>query len=146
MYAHFYQLAENPFNLTPDPKFHYINESTREAMAAILHGLKGRKGFITLIGEAGTGKTTLLKRILDEIEGETQVVFVFNPGVSFDELLEFICMELGISTDGRRRLQLIERLNAHLLAQLTAGRNVVVMIDEAQTLDDDVLEELHVSK
>ena len=142
MYAHFYQLAENPFNLTPDPKFHYINESTREAMASILHGIKARKGFITLIGEAGTGKTTLLKRILDEIEGETQVVFVFNPGVSFDELLEFICMELGISTDGRRRLQLLDRLNAHLLEQLTAGRNVVVMIDEAQTLEDGVLEEL----
>ena len=142
MYAHFYQLAEDPFNLTPDPKFHYVNESTREALASILHGLKARKGFLTLIGEAGTGKTTLLKRILDEIEGETQVVFVFNPGVSFDELLEFICSELGIAADGRRRLQMLERLNEYLLEQLTAGRNVVVMIDEAQTLSDAVLEEL----
>ncbi|RMF25727.1 MAG: LysM peptidoglycan-binding domain-containing protein [Deltaproteobacteria bacterium] len=141
MYAHFYQLAENPFNLTPDPKFHYVNESTREALASILHGLKARKGFLTLIGEAGTGKTTLLKKILDEIEGETQVVFVFNPGVSFDELLEFICSELGLATDGRR-LQMLDRLNEYLLEQLTSGRNVVVMIDEAQTLTDSVLEEL----
>jgi general secretion pathway protein A len=142
MYAHFYQLSESPFNLTPDPKFHYVNESTREALAAVLHGIKSRKGFLTLIGEAGTGKTTLLKRVLDEIEGETQVVFVFNPGVSFDELLQFICMELEVATDGGRRLQLLDKLNAYLLDQLTKGRNVVVMIDEAQTLEDGVLEEL----
>lgn len=142
MYAHFYHLSENPFNLTPDPKFHYINESTREALAAVLYGIKSRKGFLTLIGEAGTGKTTLLRRIVDEIEGETRVVFVFNPGVSFDELLEYLCMELGIRTDPGGRLQLIERLNHYLLEQLTEGRNVVVIIDEAQTLEDDVLEEL----
>jgi len=142
MYAHFYHLTESPFNLTPDPKFHYVNEPTREAMAAILHGIKARKGFLTLIGEAGTGKTTLLKRIVDEIEGETKVVFVFNPGVSFDELLEFICMELGIDTGAGRRLHLLDRLNEYLLSQLTEGRNVIVMIDEAQTLQDDVLEEL----
>jgi general secretion pathway protein A len=142
MYAHFYHLSESPFNLTPDPKFQYVNESTREAMASLLHGIRGRKGFITLIAEAGTGKTTMLKRIVDEIEGETRVVFVFNPGVSFDELLEFICMELGIRTDSTKRLHLIERLNAFLLEQLTEGRNVVVMIDEAQTLEESVLEEL----
>ncbi len=142
MYAHFYHLAENPFNLTPDPKFHYINESTREAMASILHGIQARKGFISLIGEAGTGKTTLLKRVVEEIEGESLVVFVFNPGVSFDELLEFICAELGIGTESRRRLTLLDRLNDFLLDRLTEGRNVVVMIDEAQTLEESVLEEL----
>ena len=142
MYAHFYHLSENPFNLTPDPKFHYINESTREALASMLYGIKSRKGFLTLIGEAGTGKTTLLRRIVDDIEGETRVVFVFNPGVSFDELLEFICMELGIRAEGSGRLKLIERLNNYLLEQLTDGRNVVVIIDEAQTLEDAVLEEL----
>ncbi len=142
MYAHFYHLSENPFNLTPDPKFHYINESTREALAAVLYGIKSRKGFLTLIGEAGTGKTTLLRRIVDEIEGETRVVFVFNPGVSFDELLEFLCMELGIRSEGGGRLKLMEKLNQFLLEQLTDGRNVVVIIDEAQTLEDAVLEEL----
>lgn len=142
MYAHFYHLSENPFNLTPDPKFHYINESTREALASILYGIKSRKGFLTLIGEAGCGKTTLLRRIVDEIEGETRIVFVFNPGVSFDELLEYLCMELGIRAEARGRLHLLERLNSFLLQQLTEGRNVVVIIDEAQTLEDDVLEEL----
>ncbi|HYD58534.1 MAG TPA: AAA family ATPase, partial [Burkholderiales bacterium] len=142
MYAHFYHLSENPFNLTPDPKFHYVNESTREALASMMYGIKSRKGFLTLIGEAGTGKTTMLRRIVDEIEGETRVVFVFNPGVSFDELLEYICMELGIRTESRGRLHLLERLNKFLLEQLTEGVNVVVIIDEAQTLEDNVLEEL----
>ncbi|HYC54777.1 MAG TPA: AAA family ATPase [Candidatus Binatia bacterium] len=142
MYAHFYHLSENPFNLTPDPKFHYINESTREALASMLYGIKSRKGFLTLIGEAGTGKTTLLRRIVDEIEGETRIVFVFNPGVSFDELLEYISMELGIHAESRGRLHLLERLNKYLLEQLTEGVNVVVIIDEAQTLEDNVLEEL----
>jgi type II secretory pathway predicted ATPase ExeA/phage tail protein X len=142
MYAHFYHLSESPFNLTPDPKFQYVNESTREAMASLLHGIRSRKGFITLIAEAGTGKTTMLKRVVDEIEGEAKVVFVFNPGVSFDELLEFICMELGIRTDSAKRLHLLDRLNTYLLEQLTVGVNVVVMIDEAQTLEDSVLEEL----
>lgn len=142
MYAHFYQLSEEPFNLTPDPKYQYINESTREALATVLHGIRSRKGFIALVGEAGTGKTTMLKRVLEEVEADTKVVFVFNPAVSFDELLEYICIELGVSTDGRGRLHLLERLNHFLLDQLTAGRNVVVMIDEAQTLDDSVLEEL----
>ena len=124
MYAHFYQLSENPFNLTPDPKFHYVNESTREAMASLLHGIKSRKGFITLIAEAGTGKTTLLKRIFHEVEGETQIVFVFNPGVSFDLLLESICSELGNETNGYKRLHLLQRLNKYKLEQLTAGNNV----------------------
>ncbi len=142
MYAHFYHLAECPFNLTPDPKFHYINESTQEAMASILYGIESRKGFLTLIGEAGTGKTTLLKRVVEEVEGDARVVFVFNPGVTFDELLEYICTELGIGVEGCRRLTLLEKLNEFLLEQLTAGKNVVVMIDEAQTLDDAVLEEL----
>lgn len=142
MYAHFYQLSEEPFNLTPDPKYHYVNEATREALASVLYGIRSRKGFISLVGEAGCGKTTLLKRVLEELEGDTKVVFVFNPAVSFDELLEYICIELGVPTDGRGRLHLLERLNAFLLDQLTQGRNVVVMIDEAQTLDDKVLEEL----
>jgi len=142
MYAHFYRLAEDPFNLTPDPKFHYVNEATREAMASVLYGIESRKGFVTLVGEAGTGKTTLLKRVVEEIEAQARVVFVFNPAVSFEELLEFICSELGIPAEGSKRLNLIERLNTYLLEQLTEGRNVVVMIDEAQTLDDSVLEEL----
>ncbi len=142
MYASFYNLTENPFNLTPDPNYHFVNDSTREALASLLYGIESRKGFLTLVGDAGTGKTTLLRRVFETIENDTRVVFVFNPGVTFDELLEFICIELGIRTDSFRRLHLLDRLNQYLLEQLTAGYNVVVMIDEAQTLEDKVLEEL----
>ena len=87
MYAHFYQLSENPFNLTPDPKFHYINESTREAMASLLHGIKSRKGFLTLIGEAGTGKTTLLQaRSSTRSRARPRSCSSSTPACSFDEL------------------------------------------------------------
>ncbi|MFQ5477317.1 MAG: AAA family ATPase [Candidatus Binatia bacterium] len=142
MYAHFYRLVEDPFNLTPDPRFHYVNSSTQEALASVLYGIRSRKGFVTLVGEAGTGKTTLLRRVVEEIDEEATVVFVFNPGVSFNELLEYICMELGIETEGCKRLVLLERLNQYLLDSLVKGTNVVVIIDEAQTLDESVLEEL----
>ena len=142
MYAHFYRLSEDPFNLTPDPRFHYVNSTTREALASVLYGIRARKGCISLVGEAGTGKTTLLKRVAEELQGESTVVFIFNPGVCFDELLEYICMELGIETEGYARLGMLDRLNSFLLDSLVEGRNVVVLIDEAQTLPNSVLEGL----
>ncbi|MBC8293356.1 MAG: AAA family ATPase [Proteobacteria bacterium] len=142
MYAHFYRLSEDPFNLTPDPRFHYVNPTTREALASVLYGIRARKGCISLVGEAGTGKTTLLKRVAEELQGESTVVFIFNPGVSFDELLEYICMELGLDVEGCARLGMLDRLNSFLLESLVEGRNVVVLIDEAQTLPNTVLEGL----
>jgi general secretion pathway protein A len=142
MYAHFYRLSEDPFNLTPDPRFHYVNSTTREALASVLYGIRARKGCISLVGEAGTGKTTLLKRVAEELQDESTVVFIFNPGVSFDELLEYICMELGLDVEGCARLGMLDRLNGFLLESLVEGRNVVVLIDEAQTLPNAVLEGL----
>ncbi|NQY90721.1 MAG: AAA family ATPase [Deltaproteobacteria bacterium] len=142
MYAHFYRLSEDPFNLTPDPRFHYVNSITREALASVLYGIRARKGCISLVGEAGTGKTTLLKRVAEELQDESTVVFIFNPGVSFDELLEYICMELGLDVEGCARLGMLDRLNGFLLESLVEGRNVVVLIDEAQTLPNAVLEGL----
>ncbi len=142
MYAHFYRLSEDPFNLTPDPRFHYINPTTREALASVLYGIRARKGCISLVGEAGTGKTTLLKRVAEELRDESTVVFIFNPGVSFDELLEYICMELGLDVEGCARLGMLDRLNSFLLESLVESRNVVVLIDEAQTLPNTVLEGL----
>ena len=142
MYAHFYRLSEDPFNLTPDPRFHYVNPTTREALASVLYGIRARKGCISLVGEAGTGKTTLLKRVVEELQDESTVVFIFNPGISFDELLEYICMELGLDVEGCARLGMLDRLNGFLLESLVEGRNVVVLIDEAQTLPNAVLEGL----
>ena len=142
MYENYYNLQSNPFGNTADPDGHYVNASTREAMASIIHGIESRKGFITLVGEPGTGKTTLLRRIVEETGPETTFAMLFNSGVTFDELLAFICMELGIVLDDSRRLNRLARLNDYLLDALVAGRNVVVIIDDAQTLDDKVLEDL----
>ncbi len=143
MYQAFFGLREKPFNLTPDPKFLYLNSSYREALASLHYAIAERKGFATLVGEAGTGKTTLLRRLLSELPRDTRSVLVINPAVSFEELLRFILTDLGRPpTPGTTKLQMTEALNAELLDTLARGGNVVVLIDEAQDLTIPVLEEL----
>ena len=142
MYTAYYGFREFPFNVTPDPRFLYLNDTYQEAIAALRYGIEGRRGFVTLIGEAGTGKTTLLRRLLDSFEGTVRTVLLLHPTVSFDEILEHILSELGIPTDGARKLVLLQRLNEYLLEHTTAGGNVALLIDEAQDLETRVLEEL----
>ncbi len=143
MYLTFFGFREKPFNLTPDPKFLYLNASYREALASLRYGINERKGFVSLIGEAGTGKTTLLRRLLAELGAEIRSVLILNPAVGFDELLAFILTDLGhVSEPGTPKLQLLQALNAELLDTLARGGNVVVLIDEAQDLSIQVLEEL----
>lgn len=143
MYLTFFGFREKPFNLTPDPKFLYLNASYREALAALRYGINERKGFVSLIGEAGTGKTTLLRRLLAELGADVRSVLILNPAVDFDELLVFILTDLGHApAPGTPKLQLLQALNAELLDTLARGGNVVVLIDEAQDLSIPVLEEL----
>lgn len=143
MYRAFFGFREKPFNLTPDPKFLYLNASYREALAALHYGVVERKGFVSLIGEAGTGKTTLLRRLLSEIPRETRSVLVINPAIGFEEMLRFILTDLGRPpASGATKLDMLEALNAELLDSLARGGNVVVLIDEAQDLTIPVLEEL----
>jgi type II secretory pathway predicted ATPase ExeA len=142
MYCDFYQLHERPFNVTSDPKFLYLNACYREALASLHYGISQRKGFITLIGEAGTGKTTLLKKLLDDLDDKTRTVFIFNTNVSFDEILEYIFTEFELPVHNGKRLYMLQRLNAFLLDELRNGRNVALLIDEAQDLEYSVLEDL----
>ncbi len=143
MYRAFFGFREKPFNLTPDPKFLYLNASYREALAALHYGVVERKGFVSLIGEAGTGKTTLLRRLLSEIPRETRSVLVINPAIGFEEMLRFILSDLGRPPPaGATKLDMLEALNTELLDTLARGGNVVVLIDEAQDLTIPVLEEL----
>jgi general secretion pathway protein A len=142
MYCDFYRLRERPFNVTADPKFLYLNARYREALASLHYGISQRKGFITLIGEAGTGKTTLLKKLLDDLDATTRTVFIFNTNVSFDEILEYIFGEFDLPVANGKRLYMLQRLNAFLLEELRNGRNVALLIDEAQDLDFSVLEDL----
>src|SRR5437773_1330823 len=142
MYAEYFGLREPPFNITPDPRFLYLNDCYQEAPAALGYGIEARKGFISLIGDAGTGKTTLLRRLLDTVGPATKTVLLLNPTVSFDEILEHILLELGVPPEGGRKLVLLQRLNEFLLEHTQAGGNVALLIDEAQDLRPDVLEEL----
>src|SRR5215813_10555761 len=142
MYADFYGLRELPFNVTPDPRFLYLNDCYQEALAALGYGIDARKGFISLIGEAGTGKTTLLRRLLDSVAPSTRTVLLLNPTVSFEEILEHILLELGVPPEGGKKLVLLQRLNEFLIEHTRSGGNVALLIDEAQDLSPGVLEEL----
>lgn len=142
MYCEFYQLTERPFNVTPDPKFLYLNARYREAIASLNYGITQRKGFITLIGEAGTGKTTLLNKLLNDSDPKTKSVFIFNTNVTFEEILEYIFAEFDLPVHNGKKLYMLQRLNAFLLDELRAGSNVALLIDEAQDLEFSVLEDL----
>jgi len=142
MYTEFYQMSERPFNVTPDPKFLYLNARYREAIASLNYGITQRKGFITLIGEAGTGKTTLLKRLLEDLDPKTKTVFIFNTNVTFEEILEYIFAEFDLAVHNGKKLYMLQRLNTFLLEELRNGGNVALLIDEAQDLEFSVLEDL----
>ena len=142
MYCEFYQLREPPFNVTPDPKFLYLNARYREAIASLNYGITQRKGFITLIGEAGTGKTTLLNKLLEELDAKTKSVFIFNTNVTFEEILEYMFAEFALPVHNGKKLYMLQRLNSFLLEELRGGGNVALLIDEAQDLEFSVLEDL----
>ncbi len=142
MYEAFYGLREKPFNLTPDPKFLYLSEKHKEAFAHLLYGIKSRSGFVMLTGEIGTGKTTICRNLLSQLESDTELAFIFNPFLSPIELLRKINSEFGIDTKADNLLGLTEELNIHLLNAGARGKNCVLVIDEAQNLDVKVLEQI----
>lgn len=143
MYVSYFGCREQPFHITPDPRFFYANDGYEEAYANLLYGLRERKGFIVLTGEVGTGKTTLLRRLMDELDKSVHFVFFYNTKLTFEEMLDFICQDFGLSVVSQAsRLQKIQALNAFLLARLAEGSTGVLLIDEAQNLSDEVLENL----
>jgi len=142
MYTSYFGFREKPFSATPDPRFFYTNPAYQEAYATLLCGIRERKGFIVLTGEVGTGKTTLLRRLMDNLEGTVRFVFFYNTNLTFEELLTFTCSELALSVKGRGQLAKIQALNDFLIGQLKRGGTAAVLIDEAQNLSEDVLENL----
>lgn len=142
MYTEFYGLREKPFALSPDPRYLFLADSHREALAHLLYGIEHGEGFISITGEVGTGKTTLCRTLLQRIEPGTEVAFVFNPQLSAEELLQAINAELGLATEGLGRRRLTEQLNHFLLAKKADGRRVLLLIDEAQNLAPDTLEQV----
>lgn len=142
MYLDYFGFHKKPFSLTPDPRFLYANPAYEEAYANLLYGIRERKGFIVLTGEVGTGKTTLLQKLMENLEETTQFVFFYNTTLTFEELLDFTCEELGLAVHSGGRLQKIQALNHFLIAQLEQGHTVALLIDEAQNLSEEALENL----
>ncbi|MDX9972003.1 MAG: AAA family ATPase [FCB group bacterium] len=142
MYEAFYGLREKPFNLTPDPRFLFLSEKHKEAFAHLLYGIKNRGGFVMVTGEIGTGKTTICRTLLNNLEDDTEVAFVFNPCLSPEELLRTINQDFGISSRATTIKGLIDELNAYLLDRRARNKNCVLVIDEAQNLAPAVLEQI----
>ncbi len=143
MYLNLHGLREKPFNLTPDPRFIFLSKNHREAFAHLLYGINNRSGFIVLTGEVGSGKTTVLRALLSQLDADNhRTALIFNPCLSPPELLQTINREFGISTLPSDNSSLLDALNQFLLQQNAEGRMVVLAIDEAQNLEAKVLEEI----
>jgi type II secretory pathway predicted ATPase ExeA len=144
MYCTYYKFSEKPFDVTPDPRFLYLTSDHRETLASIVYGIRERRGFITIIGEVGTGKTTLLNAALDRMDEKTQVAFIFNTDVTFVEMLNMALYEWGLTKQKETlsKGNAIQLLNRFAIDQLAKGGNVVLIVDEAQNLDNNVMENL----
>jgi general secretion pathway protein A len=145
MYTSFFGLIEKPFAITPDPRYLYLSERHAEALAHLLYGINEAGGFIQLTGEVGTGKTTIVRTLLSRVPQHADVAVILNPRVTATEFLLTICEELGLGLDEADRTsakEMVDALNRRLLAAHSDGRRVIVIVDEAQNLSADVLEQV----
>ena len=140
MFLEFYGLAEQPFGVTPNPRFLYFSPTHREALASLFCGLETERGFLSLVAQPGAGKTTLLFQLLARLRGTARTAFIFQTQCDARQLLRYLATDLGLDPGETDPVTLHTRLSLFLLAEARAGRKVVVVIDEAQNLDDDVLE------
>ena len=144
MYQSYFGLAEEPFSIAPDPRYLYMSQRHQEALAHLLYGVNAGGGFVLLTGEVGAGKTTVCRCLLEQIPESCDVAYIFNPKLTVEELLSTICAEFGISCPpGNTSVKVyIDCINAYLLDAHARGRHTVLIIDEAQNLSADVLEQL----
>jgi general secretion pathway protein A len=143
MYLDFYGFRENPFNLTPDPRFVFLSKTHKEAFAHLLYGINQRTGFIALTGEVGSGKTTVLRAFLSQLDADHhRTALIFNPCFSPSDLLQGMAREFGIPTQTSNLSSLLDSLNSFLLQQNREGHTIVLVIEEAQSLDPSVLEQI----
>src|SRR5438128_3330791 len=142
MYLSFFGLNENPFNMTPDPRFLYIGSGHRDVLDQFQHGPRERGGFIVLTGKAGTGKTTLLRALHQRLDEDTAVSYVFNTALSFDGIVEWLLEDLGIAKPEESPERRLAALRRFLLERERAGQKTIIIIDEAQNLDAARLERI----
>jgi general secretion pathway protein A len=142
MYNSYFGFLESPFSVTPDPRYFYTNPVYLEAYATLRYGIEAKKGFIVITGEVGTGKTTLLRKLLHNLEDTVHSVFVFNTYPSFLELLQFTLHDLGVTPKDTSKVTMLQELSDYLIQQHKRGHAVAALIDESQNLSDTVLEDL----
>jgi general secretion pathway protein A len=142
MYNSYFGFSESPFSVTPDPRFFYTNPIYQEAYANLRYGIEAKKGFVVITGEVGTGKTTLLRKLLRNLGDTVHSVFIFNTDLTFPELLPLILDDLGLVPREPSRVRMLQELNDYLIKQLKKGHIVSVLIDEAQNLSHEALEGL----
>ena len=142
MYLDYYGLTEPPFDLTPNPRFLFYSAKHREAFNHLLYGVRERKGFVQLTGEVGAGKTTLCRAMLEQLGDQYATALILNPVLDADQLMKAIAMEFGLSVKGMDRLETVAALNEFLLQQVEKQRDAVLIIDEAQDLTHELLEQV----
>jgi len=143
VYKKFFGLRVSPFTMNPDPRFLYMTKYTAEALASLAHGVYHRKGFVLLTGEVGTGKTSLINKLLDWLRAQNIAsAFIFHPSVETEQFLDMVLADFGISSDAASKGHKILRLHNWLLQRNRAGTTAVLIVDEAQTLSRHVLEEI----
>src|SRR4030067_2403998 len=144
MYNDYFGLKETPFSIAPDPRYLYMSEQHREAMAHLIYGFNSDGGFVLLTGEIGTGKTTICRCLLEQMHKNSSIAFIINPKLTVEELLATICDEFGIKyPEGNTSIKVfVDLINAFLLDANAKGYKCLLIIDEAQNLNADVLEQL----
>jgi general secretion pathway protein A len=142
VYLDFYGLKEPPFNITPNPKYLFYSGKHREALNHLLYGIRERKGFVQITGEVGSGKTTLCRALLEQLGNNYSTALILNPALDADMLVKAIAREFGLEVSGMDRLEMMEQINWFLLKQLEDGRESVLIIDEAQNLTNELLEQV----
>jgi len=142
MYLTYYGLIRSPFEMTPDPAFLYLGEAHREGLATLVYGVRSRKGFVLLTGEVGTGKTTLLHALLSQLDAGTASAFLFNPRLEPLDFFRMLFDEYGIDEVCRTKADYLLALNRFLIARLERNQPTVLIVDEAQNLSTEMLEEV----
>ncbi|HSH41615.1 MAG TPA: AAA family ATPase, partial [Arenicellales bacterium] len=145
MYASSFGLTEAPFSISPDPRYLYMSRRHQEAMAHLRYGIQEAGGFVLLTGEVGTGKTTICRSMLEQLPEHVDVALILNPQIGDSELLAVLCDEIGLSyPDGASPKKLLDLLNERLIESFSRGRRTVLVIDEAQMLSREVLEQVRI--
>ena len=143
MYKEFFGLRANPFNVNPDPRYLFLTRHTEEALACLTYGIQSRKGFVLLTGEVGTGKTTLINKLLEWLRAQqVPTAFIFNSRMNVPQFLDYMMADFGVPCDTRSKSQVLLRLYNWLLERYRDGETAVLIVDEAQNLADEVLEEI----